>query len=257
MVLGSFRSLLDPLWTQLNEVDGGPAGQFNQDAILEFQVLTNGYKAEFGRGSGGIVNVATKSGGNDWHGSLSLFHRNYELDSPDIMDSPVPFLLRWDTSATAGGPVVKDRAFFFGAAERIRESRQSNFHYPADFPPSLQQEEQSINQNGESYQSRWFAKLDENLGAHRLTEELNLTNAHFDDVGDQPSLRSDSDQRRLMIGVRDTVVWGDKRNPFLLSSYLQYRGEPSVMRPAHLDLGLPSTFVNLFSSLTTVARLGM
>ena len=67
-----------------DEVDGGPAGQFDQDAILEFQVLTSGYKAEFGRGSGGIVNVVTKSGANDWHGSASLFHRNYLLDTPDV-----------------------------------------------------------------------------------------------------------------------------------------------------------------------------
>ena len=120
-----------------DEVDGGPAGQFDQDAILEFQVLTSGYKAEFGRGSGGIVNVVTKSGMNDWHGSVSLFHRNYLLDTPDVPDSSVPFLLRWDTSATISGPLIKDRVFFFGAAERIRETRQSNFQYPADFPPSL------------------------------------------------------------------------------------------------------------------------
>ena len=124
-----------------DEVDGGPAGQFNQDAILEFQVLTSGYKAEFGRGSGGIVDVVTKSGSNEWHGSFSLFHRNYLLDTPDVPDSNVPFLIRWDGSATIGGPLVKDRVFFFGAVERIRESRQSNFQFPSDFPPSLQQEE--------------------------------------------------------------------------------------------------------------------
>ena len=122
-----------------DEVDGGPAGQFNQDSILEFQVLTSSYKAEFGRGSGGIVNVATKSGTKDWHGSASLFHRNYLLDTPDVSNTSVPFLLRWDTSATTGGPLVRDRVFFFGAAERIRETRQTNFQYPADFPLSLKQ----------------------------------------------------------------------------------------------------------------------
>ena len=56
-----------------DEVDGGPAGQFDQDSILEFQVLTSGYKAEFGRGSGGVVNVATRSGTKQWHGSFPLF----------------------------------------------------------------------------------------------------------------------------------------------------------------------------------------
>src|SRR6266403_224516 len=62
-----------------NAIDGGAAAPFDQDSILEFQVLTAGYKAEFGHGSGGIVNVLTQSGTNDWHGTASLFHRNYVL----------------------------------------------------------------------------------------------------------------------------------------------------------------------------------
>jgi hypothetical protein len=239
-----------------DEVDGGPAGQFDQDSILEFQVLTSGYKAEFGRGSGGIVNVATKSGMNDLHGSASLFHRNYLLDTPDVSNSSVPFLLRWDASATLGGPVVRDRVFFFGAAERIRESRQTNFQFPADFPPSLEREEVGINKHGETYETRGFAKVDELLGNHHLTQEMNITNGHFTDSGDQPSLRSDVDQRRLMLGIHDTVVWGERSNPYLLNAYFQFRGEPSVMRPAHLELGLPSVYVNLFSSLTTGGLFG-
>ena len=71
------------------------------------------------------------------------------------------------------------------------------------------------------------------------------------DDGDQPSLRLNHDRRRLMFGVRDTVLWGDTASPYLLTGYFQYRGEPSVTRPSHLELGLPSTFVNLFSSLET------
>ena len=234
-----------------DEIDGGPAGQFDQDSILEFQVLTSGYKAEFGRGSGGIVNVVTKNGTNDRHGTLSLFHRNYLLDTPDVADTTAPFLLRWDTSATGGGPLVKDRVFLFAAAERIRESRGSNFKYPADFPLSLEEQEKAINENGESYESRGFIRLDELVGRHRITQEMNLTNAHFTDEGEQPSLRSNVDERRLMMGVRDTMMWGDQNSPYLLNGYFQYRGEPSVTRPAHLELGLPSTFVNLFSGLTT------
>ena len=54
-------------------VEGGPAAPFNQETIAEFQVLTTGYKAEFGQASGAIVNVVTKSGGNSWHGVGSLF----------------------------------------------------------------------------------------------------------------------------------------------------------------------------------------
>jgi outer membrane receptor for ferrienterochelin and colicin len=97
-----------------DEVDGGPGGDFDQDSIREFQVLTAGYKAEFGRGSGGIINVATKSGTNDRHGSLAVFHRNYVLDARNVPDASVPFLLRWDASGTFGSPIVKDRVVFFG-----------------------------------------------------------------------------------------------------------------------------------------------
>jgi Carboxypeptidase regulatory-like domain/TonB-dependent Receptor Plug Domain len=239
-----------------DEVDGGPAAQFDQDAILEFQVLTAGYKAEFGRGSRGIVNVATKSGTNDWHGAVSLFHRNYLLDSPDVADSKVPFLLRWDTSATLGGPIVKERVFFFGAAERIREARQSNFQFPADFPPSLRLEEKSINKHGENYESRGFARADEVFRRHRITEEINLTNGHFADAGDQPSLRANNGQRRLMAGFHDTMLWGESGNPYILNAFFQYRGEPSATRPAHLELGLPTTYVNLFSGLNTGGLFG-
>jgi hypothetical protein len=50
-----------------------------------------------------------------------------------------------------------------------------------------------------------------------------------------------------MFGARDTVMWGEAGKPYLLSGYFQHRGEPSVTRPSHLDLGVPSVFVNLFT----------
>ena len=101
-----------------------------------------------------------------------------------------------------------------------------------------------------------FARFDEVFGRHRLTEEMNLTNAHLTDSGNQPSARSDTDQRRLMLGIHDTVMWGDPSNPYLLNSYFQYRGEPSITRPAHIELGLPTTYVNLFTKLTTGGLFG-
>src|SRR5205823_5553021 len=95
-----------------NAVDGGPAAPFDQDSILEFQVLTAGYKAEFGHGSGGVVNVVTRSGTDHWHGRFSLFHRNSVLDSSDVPGKTAPFLRRWDPSGNMGGPLLKDRIFF-------------------------------------------------------------------------------------------------------------------------------------------------
>src|SRR5688572_2822295 len=114
-------------------VNGGPAQQFNQETIAEFQVLTSGYKAEFGQASGAIVNVITKSGGNLFNGVGSLFFRDDALDASNSLDEtrtePLP-LRRHDTSVAFGGPLVRDKVFFFGSAEHISEKRQLDFKYP-------------------------------------------------------------------------------------------------------------------------------
>lgn len=94
-----------------NEVSGGASSQFNQETIAEFEVITTGYKAEFGHASGGVVNVITKSGTNDLHGVASAFHRNNAFDSSDIPNTDVPYLLRWDYSLAAGGKIIPDKMF--------------------------------------------------------------------------------------------------------------------------------------------------
>jgi hypothetical protein len=101
-----------------NAIDGGSAAPFDQDSILEFQVLTAGYAAEFGHGSGGVVNVVSKSGTSQWHGLASAFHRDNTLDSSDIPGAPAPFLHRWDLSANLAGPLQKgpDVLFRIGGA---------------------------------------------------------------------------------------------------------------------------------------------
>jgi hypothetical protein len=241
-----------------DEANGGPSSQFNQDSILEFQVITSGYKAEFGHGSGGVINVVSKSGTNDWHGGASLYHRNYKLDSADIpgQNTP-PFLLRWDPSVQLGGAVVKDRVFFFGSAERIRESRNLNFQFPANTPDVILQMEEPFNKNSETYDTRIRGKLDEQWGHHRLSEQMNLTNTHvtdfqpLSDAQSLPSTRSNLGSRRLMLGFSDTFTVGNQMNPFLFGVYVQYRGEPSLKEASHPDAGLASIFDNLFSSLDT------
>jgi hypothetical protein len=243
-----------------DEVNGGPGAQFNQDSILEFQVVTGGYAAEFGHGSGGVVNVVSKSGTNDWHGGASFFHRNYKLDSSDsplVLAGNVPFLLRDDASTQLGGPLLRDRIFFFGAAERILESRQLNFQFPPATPSALLQIETPLNLHAKTYDTRARAKLDEQLGHHRLSQQINLTNTHLTDflpllqAINLPSSRNNLDSRRLMLGFSDLALLGNQANPFLLDFYVQYRGEPSTMQPAHPQVGTAATLGNLFSSLDT------
>ena len=101
--------LIDGL-PNVNQVNGGPAAQFNQDTIAEFQVITTGYAADFGHASGGIVNVITKSGTNDIHGVA--FRRSIAATRSILRILPRMFryLLRWDYSlAAVGGPIVKDK----------------------------------------------------------------------------------------------------------------------------------------------------
>ena len=111
------------------------------DAIQEFKISTNSYSAEFGRGGGAVVNVSLKSGTNRIHGSVFEFLRNEELDAKNFFDPPDrprPPFKRNQFGFAVGGPIVRDKTFFFGDYEgtRIRESRTVNNTIPT--PPQLQ-----------------------------------------------------------------------------------------------------------------------
>jgi hypothetical protein len=94
------------------------------EAVLEFQVLTNAYSAEFGRSAGGVINAVTRSGANAVHGSGFEFYRNSALDAKnffDPADKPIPDFYRHQFGGVAGGPLVKDRTFYFAAFESLIE----------------------------------------------------------------------------------------------------------------------------------------
>ena len=105
------------------EQSGGqrPATDITMDAIKEFQVIATGGTAEFGRTAGGIVNVITKSGTNELHGSLFHFQRAEALTANDSQGRPLDNFEREQFGGTIGGPIVQDKAFFFGAIEQIFE----------------------------------------------------------------------------------------------------------------------------------------
>jgi hypothetical protein len=94
------------------------------EAILEFQVLTNAYSAEFGRSAGGVINAVTRSGANRYHGSLFEFHRNSTLDAKNFFDpanQPTPAFKRNQFGGAFGGPIRKDKIFFFATYEGLIE----------------------------------------------------------------------------------------------------------------------------------------
>ena len=94
------------------------------DAVKEFQVVAQGANAEYGRTAGGVVNVITKSGTNDLHGSLFYFQRAEALTSDTSDGKPLKDFSREQYGGTLGGPLVKNKAFFFVALEGIKENLQ-------------------------------------------------------------------------------------------------------------------------------------
>ncbi len=100
----------------------------SQEAVQEFQVVSNSFAAEFGRSSGGIVNVVTKSGTNDLHGNVFGFLRNRRIQARNAF-APVsdPPFTRTQYGATLGGTLAKDRTFFFFAFEQRRRNESGFF----------------------------------------------------------------------------------------------------------------------------------
>lgn len=118
-----------------------PTVQPSPDSIAEFRVLTNTFDAEYGRNSGSVVNVVTKSGTNDLHGNLYEFFRNtklnanpYCLPAVDGVSCDKPQFNQNQFGGTLGGPIKKDRTFFFTSYEgrRVRQGITS----PLVFVPS-------------------------------------------------------------------------------------------------------------------------
>ncbi|HMC31788.1 MAG TPA: carboxypeptidase regulatory-like domain-containing protein, partial [Candidatus Angelobacter sp.] len=99
----------------------GIRSTLSQEGVQEFQIITNGYEAEYGRASGGVVNIITKSGTNDFHGSLFgyLRNRNVQAQNP-FTNTPDPAYTRVQAGAAAGGTLKKDKTFYYFSFELTR-----------------------------------------------------------------------------------------------------------------------------------------
>jgi hypothetical protein len=125
------------------EVNGGysadqmvnsPSVQPSPDSISEFRVISHNYEAALGHNSGSVLNVVTKSGGSTWHGTAYEFLRNNDLNAKGYFDPAVPDFKQNEFGGTLGGPVRRDKTFFFGSYEGRRQRRgitSSRFRCPA------------------------------------------------------------------------------------------------------------------------------
>ena len=261
---GNNNFLIDGV-SNKDTVNGGPAQQFNQETIAEFQVLTNGYKAEFGQASGAVVNVITKSGSNDFHGVGSVFFRDDGLDSSNSLDEtrtdPLP-LRRYDSSLAGGGPMVRDRFFVFGSAEHISERRQLDFTYPdtgsAVVNQLLRDQEEPFDVPTRLSETRAFGRFDQLMGQHRLTQQVNYTDSRLRNflplsaASSLPSARNETDTDRLMLAFGDTALLGDRANPYVLTLRAAFRSEDSATQPSQTAL-TGATLFNPYDSACTPA----
>ena len=136
---------IDGLSLKNNVLAGGIAGQqgsrgnpFPQLAVSEFRVLTQNYKAEYEQASSAIITSLTKSGSNEFHGEAFFQYTDKSLTDQDVfskrLDLPKPDYERKQYGASLGGPIVKDKLFFFGAYERNDQVRSEQVRLNSDDP---------------------------------------------------------------------------------------------------------------------------
>ena len=183
--------------------------QFSQDAVAEFQVNTSSYSAEYGKAGGAVINVVTKSGGNRFHGTAFEFYRDKSLNANDIINkrnnagkSPLHF---HQFGGNIGGPVIKDKLFFFfdydGQRNTLPNFTALNL---VGFIFSTVAENRAFEQQAIDYltprASPWTRKQDQNVylgkvdwrmfSNHLLTGRINsqrFNGANFENGGTQNS----------------------------------------------------------------------
>src|SRR5579862_152927 len=124
---GTAQYLLDGSWD--TRVDwGGVIYVPSADAVQEFKIQTNAFTSQYGFSSGNVVNVVTKSGTNGLHGDAWMFYRNSAYDARYYFnDSNQPAFHRDQFGATIGGPIIKNKLYFFGYYEGLRQGTPATF----------------------------------------------------------------------------------------------------------------------------------
>src|ERR1051326_639039 len=112
----------------INTATGSQRATPSQEAVSEFRVVNNSFGAEYGRALGGIVNIVTKSGTNDLHGSIYEYLENNDINANSILTQPGFDTLRQNQfGATLGGPLQKDKTFFFVNYEGQRRAQSPTY----------------------------------------------------------------------------------------------------------------------------------
>jgi outer membrane receptor protein involved in Fe transport len=235
-----------------------------QDTIQEFKVNLGGYTAQYGRASGAVANVITRSGTNDMQGRAFYFIRDDALDSSNIEGQDPPELGRHEIGGTLGGPIVRDRTWFFGSYQYLRETRGNNFDLSL-IPDIIKDGYFSPTTGGEDFTTSpelrnsiiFFKVNHEFSGRHTLfgTTNINLgTRGNFIPPPEKavgtpppgsialPSTASDIESNSYSFTVRDTLFFGPQA--FLESSfrYLRLRFQDNAEKVLGAEQLFPGTF---------------
>jgi len=220
----------DRAWT------GGNRAGYSAENIREFRVITQQYAAEFGQASGGVVNVVTRSGTNAFEQRLFIYHRDDALDSkPAFATTKAPFD-RQQYGGYAGGPLRRQRAFFFGSYERTHQDRTAVVTTPTergDFPNPTDRHQ-------------IFGKVDYQVtSAHQLTGRFNEDRSDEinSGVGGRSTLEygSTSYERNHDAYSSLTSVFGSTRLNELRAAYSRRPGGSRPNTPSGPELSFASS----------------
>ncbi len=180
------------------------AGTFySQEVIREFQVITAGGIAEFGRASSGVVNIVTQSGTNNWHGKLYGFFRNHRFDARHPFATSKSPLTQGQYGATAGGPLQRNRTFLFTNFER-EDLNRSGFVTISPANAAILNLPTGAYPTGDNRTS-FFARTDFTLTTNnRLTSRYNLYDIFSPNARNVGGLNAVS--RGTVVADRDQTV---------------------------------------------------
>lgn len=228
---------------------GGNVGQdssrgnpFPQNAVQEYRVITQNYKAEYQKASSVIISAITKSGTNEFHGDLFTYYQNQNLVAQDpyskARGEPKPEYTRWQPGFSFGGPIAKDRVFFFGSWEANYQNRDySVFMNPNQLWPS------SFQSQFTKYNGQYLSKFRSNLGFGKFSFLLSegstidvsgdyRSETDIRDFGNQVSYESAANIKNSVGSARAkwSAVFGMNLNEAMLA-WQQYKWNPTPETP--------------------------
>jgi Carboxypeptidase regulatory-like domain len=217
------------------------------EAVQEFQVLTNQFDAEFGRSTGAVVNAVTKQGTNQLRGSAFGYFADSAVTAKDFfthqagLDKPDTSKQEW--GGTIGGPVVRDKAHFFGSLERVSidDGRSNTFEGRPELNYSIPQKTRVWN---------WMLRFDHQVNANNTwgIRYLQETSPTYDQISGRWTLaakREESDVDRTTVGTWNTVLSNNTSNTLRFAYTYEdnifatrefYEGTPQVERLPTLQM---------------------